>query len=203
MGKAIYLGYDRAALDAQYNNRLRVPDFADLFRALEVVAARRRRRQLGGRGAPGSTSPTGPSALEKLDIFPAKDRRRRQAADPGVHPRRLLARPGQGGFQLTRPRRTFEAGITYIPINYGLTPADFTWTRSSAKTKGGRWPGRCRNPQAHGGDIDRLYVSGHPAGGQLAPMVLTHDWAADGLPGRPGQGRGRDQRPVRPRADPA
>ena len=30
-GEAIYRGYDRAALDAQYNNRARIPEFVDYF----------------------------------------------------------------------------------------------------------------------------------------------------------------------------
>ena len=33
-GEAIYRGYDRAALDAQYNNRARIPEYVDYFRPL-------------------------------------------------------------------------------------------------------------------------------------------------------------------------
>jgi arylformamidase len=73
-----------------------------------------------------------------------------------------------------------HAGITYIPINYGLTPG-VTLDDIVRQTRAAvAW--LYRNPQAHGGDIDRLYVSGHSAGGHLAPMVMTHDWAAEGLP---------------------
>jgi arylformamidase len=177
MGKAIYLGYDRAALDAQYNNRLRVPDFATYF-ARWKSRSEAARRQLGAEGARLDVA-YGPSALEKLDIFPAK-------AAGGAKPPILVFI--HGGYWRALDKADFsytalpyvQAGITYIPINYGLTPGvslDEIVRQAKAAMA---W--LYRNSQEHGGDINRLYVSGHSAGGQLAPMVLTHDWAADGLP---------------------
>ena len=38
------------------------------------------------------------------------------------------------------------------------------------------------NIARHGGDPNRLYVSGNSAGGHLTAMALAHDWEADGLP---------------------
>ena len=57
-GKVIYRGYDRAALDAQYNNRARIPEYVDYFErwldwsaetraALAGRAGRRLRRSPG------------------------------------------------------------------------------------------------------------------------------------------------------------
>ena len=52
-GEAIYRGYDRAALDAQYNNRARIPEFVDYFDRWLAWSAETR-AALPGRG----TSPT-------------------------------------------------------------------------------------------------------------------------------------------------
>ena len=107
MGKAIYLGYDRAALDAQYNNRLRVPDFATYF-ARWKSRSEAARRQLGAEGARLDVA-YGPSALEKLDIFPAK-------ATGGAKPpiwcssTAAIGAPWTRRISVTRPRRTFRRG---------------------------------------------------------------------------------------------
>lgn len=39
-----------------------------------------------------------------------------------------------------------------------------------------------RNVVDHGGDPDRIYISGSSAGAHLCAMMLGHDWTANGLP---------------------
>lgn len=174
-GTAVYRGYDRAALDAQYNNRGLVPDFARYFERWKSSSATVRAE------AKDATLDVayGPSGLEKLDIFPAK------AQASGRPPMLVFI---HGGYwramdksDFTYPARSYvEAGITYVPVNYGLTPAitlDELIRQTCAAVEF-----LYRNPHIHGGDINRLYVSGHSAGGHLAPLVMTADWAAKGLP---------------------
>ncbi len=175
----LYRGYDRAALDLQYNNRLLVPEFATYF-ARWKAGSEAARQRLAARGAKFDLA-YGPGPLETLDVYPATP-----LAD---------ARPPvlvfiHGGYWRALDKADFSfpapayvaAGITYVPINYALIPAaslDEILRQCRAALA---W--LYRNPDAHGGDIERLYVSGHSAGGQLGPLVMTHDWAAEGLPAR-------------------
>ena len=136
----------------------------------------------GSRADPGAQIDVayGKSDKEKLDIFPAP---------PGPRGKRppVLAFIHGGYWRLldksdfSHPAQAYvSAGITYVSVNYGLTPAvtiDDILRQCRAAME---W--LYRNPAAHGGDPDRLYVSGHSAGGQLAPLVLGTDWAARGLP---------------------
>ncbi len=175
----LYRDYDRAALDLQYNNRARVPDFASYFERWKSTSAAAR-EALATAGARLDLA-YGPSAAERLDVFPA-------APGPGGRPPVLVFI--HGGYWRALDKADFHfpapayvaAGITYVPINYGLTPAvsiDEILRQCRAAVA---W--LYRNPDAHGGDLDRLYVSGHSAGGQLGPLVMTQDWAAQGLPAR-------------------
>ncbi|MDE0389826.1 MAG: alpha/beta hydrolase, partial [Rhodospirillales bacterium] len=66
-GEAIYRGYDRAALDAQYNNRARIPEYVDYFERWLVWSAETREALPGGRDIAYGDLP-----VETLDIFPAE-----------------------------------------------------------------------------------------------------------------------------------
>jgi arylformamidase len=174
-GTALYRGYDRAALDAQYNNRGLVPDFANYFERWKISSATAR----AGAGDAVLDVPYGPTAMEKLDIFRAAGK------TPGKPPILVFI---HGGYWRAMDKSDFsypappyvDAGITYVSINYGLTPAvtlDELIRQARAAVEF-----LYRNPQVHGGDVNRLYVSGHSAGGHLAPLVMTADWPATGLP---------------------
>lgn len=175
---ALYLGYDRAALDAQYNNRARVPDFAGYLARWRHDSALTRARMLGS-GAKIDVA-YGPAPGERLDIFPAP---------PGPDGRKppVLAF-FHGGYWRSLDKGDFSypapayvaAGITYVSVNYSLTPSVTIGEIVRQARAAFAW--LYRNPTTHGGDIDRLYVSGHSAGGQLAPLVLGTDWATQGLP---------------------
>lgn len=188
----LYRGYDRTALDAQYNNRGLVPDYAQyLTRWTDDSAALRARltAQGAGQGTGQGTAQGakidlayGESGKEKLDVFPAPP-------GPGGKKPPVLAFLHGGYWRLldksdfSYPAQAYvSAGITYVSVNYGLTPAvtlDEIVRQSRAALA---W--LYRNSNIHGGDPDRLYVSGHSAGGQLAPIVLGTDWASQGLPGK-------------------
>lgn len=173
----LYHGYDRAGLDGQYNNRLLVPDYAAHFARWKAGSEAANARF---KGIAKYDVAYGPTKLENLDIYPAP------SAAGGKPPILVFIHGGywrlldKSDFAFTAPAYV-DAGITYIPINYALIPAVTIDDILRQVRAAIAW--LYRNPDAHGGDLDRLYVSGHSAGGQLAPMALVHDWKAEGLPG--------------------
>ena len=122
--------------------------------------------------------PFGPTLEETVDIFPAKD-----PDAPillfihGGYWRRLSSKE----FSLVA-RGPVARGITVIVTNYALCPkvtipeitrqsrAALSWVR--------------RTDLAFNGSRDRIYVSGHSAGGHQVARLLSTDWVGDyGLPG--------------------
>ena len=121
--------------------------------------------------------PYGDTPLQRLDIFPTA--RKDAPIHVYIH----------GGFWRALDKAAYShigatlarAGAVGVLINYDLCPkvtvddvvrqtmAAIAWTY--------------RHGGELGGDPNRIYVSGHSAGGQLAAMALVHDWRADGLPG--------------------
>ncbi len=168
----VYRDYDQAQLDAQYNLRLRHPDFQDFFDRNEQESERVRRIYPCDLDIP-----YGESKGEKLDIFPA------QSPDSPVQ---LFI---HGGYWQLLDKRDYcfvaepfvEAGCMVVVINYTLAPdadmheivrqsrAAVAWTYENART--------------YNGDPSRIYISGHSAGGHLVAMMMETDWAsAWGLP---------------------
>ena len=113
---------------------------------------------------------------ETLDIFPA--------AQPNA-PVHLFI---HGGYWRAMDKSDYSfiadvfqpAGATTVLVNYDLCP-DVTLDTIVAQTmRAIAWT--WRNIGEHGGDPNRLYVSGNSAGGHLIAMALAHDWTAEGLP---------------------
>ena len=169
MSQTIFRDYDRAALDAQYDNRAKVPAFPEYL-------ARYRAESAAARAAHAATAlldvPVGPTAIETVDIFPA--------AGPGPAPVMVFI---HGGYWLMLDKADFSYvangfvphGITTVVINYALIPA----VRMDEVVR------QCRqavawviaNAASFGGDPARVAVSGHSAGGHLTAMVGATDWA--------------------------
>ncbi len=159
--------YSRAFCEPQYNQRLNVPDRpASLARRQEL--SERVRRSLRST----LDVPYGDSEKERLDIYPAAGARcpvmifihggywqRYDKADVA-----FLAEP------------FVNAGITLVSINYNLCPA-VTLDKIVAEARAAcAWV--WRHIAAHGGDPDRVYVSGNSAGGHLTAMMMGTDWPA-------------------------
>ena len=87
-GPKVWLDYDQAALDSQYNQRALVPD-ADDYIAVDVAESARVRQALDCR----IDVAYGPSEDEKLDVFPATGPR---LAARGLHAWRRLDAVRQG-----------------------------------------------------------------------------------------------------------
>ena len=118
----------------------------------------------------------GPGEKETLDVFPAG------TPNAPVH---LFI---HGGYWRAMDKSDYSfiadvfqpAGATTVIINYDLCPAVTLETIVAQTMRAIAWT--WRNIGEHGGDPDRLYVSGNSAGGHLTAMALAHDWAAEDLP---------------------
>jgi len=160
----VYLNYDQAALDRQYNNQLRVPGFADYVAGWQRESARVRA------ALPGERDVTfGPTAAEVLDIFlPAVTARAApvQVFYHGGYWRAFAA----ADFAFVAERMV-EAGVVAVIVNYALVPS----------VRIGELVRQCRaalawvhaNIGRYGGDPHRIYVSGHSAGGHLVAALAA------------------------------
>ena len=122
----------------------------------------------------------GPGENETLDIFPSAN----PASERGT-PVQLFI---HGGYWRAMDKSDYSfiadvfqpAGATTVVINYDLCPSVTLDTIVEQSNRSIAWT--WRNIAEHGGDPDRLYVSGNSAGGHLTAMAIAHDWEADGLP---------------------
>ncbi len=175
----IFGDYDQAGLDREYDNRAKVPEGMDLLRELAVQSEAVRQAMEGRLGVA-----FGPGQEEVLDIFPAPD------GTAGPAPIQVFI---HGGYwkMLSKDESSYVAraftpkGCATVVVNYGLIPtvdmdelvrqcrAALAWTY--------------RNAETFGGDGERIFISGHSAGGHLAAMMMATDWPAfDALtPGLP------------------
>lgn len=166
------MSHDRAALDAEYNNRAKVKDAMDWIARYGAESARARAE------LPMSFDvPYGPHHAERLDVFPAA-RREPAPVHVFVH----------GGYWHRLDKADFSfvarglrpAGAVTVVVNYGLIPAIDMDTLVRQCRSAVAWVHA--HARDFGGDPARLFVSGHSAGGHLTAMLLATDWAAFGRP---------------------
>lgn len=121
--------------------------------------------------------PFGPTLVENLDIFPSA-----QANSP------VLAFIHGGYWRALSSKehsfvaRSFvEQGITVAVINYALCPTVSIAEISRQCRAAVAW--LHRHAGEYNGDGDKIFVSGHSAGGHLTATVCSTDWQSDyGLP---------------------
>ena len=165
--------FDPDWLNAQYNNRALVPDYArHLARWAEASALSRSQSDCQ------LDLPYGDGAAEKLDVF-------------------VPPRPGapvlvfvHGGYwrALDKSDVSFvapvftQAGAMVVVPNYALCPAVSVEHITLQLVRSLQWV--WHNAARHGGDPQRIVVAGHSAGGHLAAMLLSCRWkqVADELP---------------------
>lgn len=162
----VFRNYDQAALDAQYNNRALVPDFAD-YMTHWTRASESARQRLPCR----LDVSYGSSPLERLDLFPST--RKSAPLHVFIH----------GGYWRALDKSSFahlapvfvDAGVSYAALNYPLAPA----MRMDAIVKSIRRAILWLRDHAEDLDIDphRVSISGHSAGGHLVAMVAATDWS--------------------------
>ena len=160
----IYKQYDQAALNYQFNNRARVPDFATYLNRHEITS-----RQTEKLYSSTKDIQYGEGERERLDIYPSS--RRGSRALVFIH----------GGYWYKFDKSLFQfiAGgfqpydINIVLINYPLAPS----------VSIGQIVGSCRKAikWVQENISKEIYVVGHSAGGHLAVSTIVNDDIVSGI----------------------
>jgi arylformamidase len=165
------LGADPAWLDAQYNNRARVPEAVQILARWAASSAAVRER------LPHAADVAyGPEPGDRLDLFPAAG----GAPDPRGAPVLVFI---HGGYwrALDKSDHSFVAepfvrgGALVLVPNYDLSPRVTIASIAVQCARALAWA--WRHAGEHGGDPRRIAVVGHSAGGHLAAMLACCDWS--------------------------
>jgi len=175
----VFRNYDQAALDAQYNNMARVPTGPEhVARWIETSKAALAR--------PGWQCDIayGDDEGERLDVFPGKG------------PKAPIMMFFHGGYWRSRDKSEFafllegfrEAGAAFVNVNYALCPKVSMSELMRQCRKALAWT--YRHAGDFGADRDRLFISGHSAGGHIVGELFSTDWVGfeAGLPRDPIKG---------------
>jgi arylformamidase len=172
-GPLVWLDMDQQELDDAYDQLVYAPN-RDQVGKRRVANSDCTRAFLGAPQRVGY----GPSEIEKLDIF-----RARQANAPVnifVHGGAWRANRGADYAFLAEP--FVNAGAHYVILDFtnvddasgSLFPMAEQVRRAIA------WV--YKNAESFGGDPSRLYLSSHSSGSHLAGCAVTHDWRKEKLP---------------------
>jgi arylformamidase len=156
---------DKALLNTAYHNPELVPDHAQYFARWQDASARARgsmtaRLDLRYGDMPGET----------IDLFPA--RKGDGTCMMFIH----------GGYWRSLDKKDFsflapawvDAGVSLAVVNYDLCPKVPMDEIVQQMLRASRW--LWLHAEDHGMDQDRLYVSGHSAGGHLTAMLMCTLW---------------------------
>jgi arylformamidase len=163
----VYLDYTATEIDAQYNMRAAVPTFQTYVDEW-VAHSRSARNQLSV--ALDLAYGSGPT--DRLDVFGPSGERRRLPVQIFFH----------GGYWRAFSKAEFSfiashlvpAGMIVVIIDYALCPTVTMDQLIAQCRRAVQWVGQ--NLSQFGGDPDRLYLSGHSAGGQIVAMIEATDW---------------------------
>ena len=154
-----------AWLDAQYNNRARIPEHAQIFERWAAASALAREKSLCHIDVGYGTEPS-----ETLDVF----------TSPRANAPVLVFIHGGWWRSLDKRDHSFvapafaQAGAMVVVPNYALCPAVTIETIALQLVRALVWVHR--HAARYGGDPGRIVVAGHSAGGHLAAMLLSCRW---------------------------
>ncbi len=163
-------------LEAQYNNRARVPDHAQVLARWAQASALVRERSVVRRDVAYGDGPG-----ELLDVFPT------DAPNAPV----LVFIHGGYWRALDKSDHSFVApsftadGALVVVVNYALCPSVSVEHIVMQMVRALAWV--WRHAAVHGGDPSRIALVGHSAGAHLAAMLMSCRWkdVADDLPAQP------------------
>lgn len=187
-GPLVWMDMDQVELDAAYDQNVYAP-MINQIQARYATSSITTRARLG---APKRFA-YGPTAIEGLDLYPAKT-----ANAPifiFVHGGRWLRGAAKDyGF----PADLFvNAGVNYIALDFIAVDAAKGDLRPMADQVRRAIAWVYKNAASFGGDTKRFYVGGHSYGGHLCGVALVTDWEKEfGLPADFITGAA-DERPLR------
>ena len=164
----VWLDYDQAALDKQYNSRASVPDVTIYLRDY-AERTRAAKAQL----ACTESVAYGPGTNDKLDIYPAA-----QAGAPVMvflhgGDWRALSKE-DSGFVATS---LVPAGVTVVVPDFDLIPHTTIEAMGAQVRRVLAWV--YQHIASHGGDPARIFIAGHSSGANLVSQLLTTRWQQD------------------------
>jgi len=153
-----------------YNPQRSVPDFKQAQARREAPNAEARARLRCA-----ADLAYGDHSLRRLDVYPA------------TGPRAPVHIFFHGGYWRAQDKQNFaflaapltDRGICTVVANYELCPASTLDGVVDSALAAIEWT--ARNIATHGGDPERITLSGHSAGAHLTAAVLACDWSARGL----------------------
>ena len=158
---------DSAVLARQYNNRELVPDHAQYFARWGEASQRARSIMTSHLDLRYGDKPG-----ETIDLFPA--RKGDGSCMMFIH----------GGYWRSLDKKDFsflapawvDAGVSLAVVNYDLCPKVSMEEIVQQMLRASRW--LWLHAEQYGMDQDRLYASGHSAGGHLTAMLMCAVWPA-------------------------
>lgn len=168
---AVYRHYDQPALDAQYNNRAKVPDFQERHIARWIAGGERARAQFQTHEQIVYDAASG----ERLNLFVPEG--------PGPWPVLVYI---HGGYWMALDKSSTDCvALGLVPHRVAVVNIDYTLMPAVRMDELVR---QCRaaiqwvqtHAAEYGLDAGRLWVAGHSAGGHLTAAVASAGW-----PGRP------------------
>ena len=164
-GKTRMNAPDKGFLSREYNNRDLVPDHPQYFARWGEASVRARSTMTCYLDRAYGEQPG-----ERVDIFPA--RKGDGSCMMFIH----------GGYWRALDKRDFsflapawvDAGVSLAIVNYDLCPRVSMEEIVQQMLRASRW--LWHHAEEYGMDQDRLYVSGHSAGGHLTAMLMCALW---------------------------
>jgi len=168
----VFLHYDQAELDRQYDQRVWAANAAQVIQRYADDSDRVRARL----GEP-RTYAYGDTAAETLDLYPCASRSAPlQVFIHGGAWRRLGKRDSAFAAEAF-----VRAGAHFVALDFALLPSVALADMASQVRGALAW--LYRNADTIGADRARIFISGHSSGGHLAALAAVTDWPAQyGLP---------------------